>query len=116
MGWPKREDSRTVDQNVDVPVSEFHCSSCDFTGARRVLKVKRYKVGVASCCADFRDRLFARLDIAACYNDVDASLREFLGCSPPNPLVPPVISAVDESLVMVAPFLIQDQHIHSPPR
>jgi len=113
MGWSKREDSRTVDQNVDVPVSELHCSSCDFTGARRVLKVKRYKVGV---CADFRDRLFATFDIAACYNDVDASLREFLGCSPPNPLVPPVISAVDESLVMVAPFLIQDQHIHSPPR
>src|SRR6266436_1045029 len=82
MGWPKREDSRTVDQNVDVPVYEFHCSSRDFPRARRILKVKRYKVCFASCCADFRYGLFASIGIATDDYDMNAKLSQFIGHRP----------------------------------
>src|SRR5882762_2973850 len=89
MGWPKREDSRIVDQNVDVPVSEFHCSSRDFPRARRVPKVKRYKVCFASCCADFGNRLFATIGIATDDYDMDAKLSQFIGCRTANTACPP---------------------------
>src|SRR5882724_1289775 len=84
MGWPKREDSRTVDQNVDVPVSEFHCSSRDFPRTRRVLKVKRYKICFASCCADLRNRVFAAFVIATDDYDMHAKLSQFIGCRTAN--------------------------------
>src|SRR6267142_837990 len=84
MGWPKREDSRIVDQNVDVPVSEFHRSSRDFPRACRVPKVKRYKVCFASCCADFGNRIFATIGIATDDYDMDAKLSQFIGCRTAN--------------------------------
>ena len=64
--------------------SEFDRSSGQFARARRVSKVRRNKIRVVSCCADFRSRLLAALYIAAYDQDMDAKLRQFIGRRPAN--------------------------------
>src|SRR5439155_22761930 len=81
---PERKDPRIVDQNIDLAVSEFDRSSRHFARARRVSKVRRYKMRFASCCADVRNRLLAAFRIAAYDDDMDAKLSQFIGCRPAN--------------------------------
>src|SRR5262252_952057 len=52
--------------------------------ARRVAKLRRDKIGFASCGADVRNRLLAAFCIAAYDDDMDAKLGQFIGCRPAN--------------------------------
>src|SRR5579863_337340 len=79
MRGPERIDPRIVDQNIDVAISEFDrpfrhvaCASC-------VSKVRRNKICVASCPANFVDRVLPALGIPAHDQDMDPNLRQFLG-------------------------------------
>jgi len=96
MRRPEREDPRIVDQNIDMAVPELDGSSGHFPRARRVSKIRRNKIRFASCRTDFRNRLLAAFRIAAYDYDMDAKLASLLAAARPIPLVPPVMSAVDE--------------------
>src|SRR5438094_3114012 len=84
MGRSEREHPRVVDQNVDTAVSEFDRSSRHFARSRRVSKVRRNKIRLASCCADFGNRLLATFDVASYDQDMDAKLRQLIDCRPSN--------------------------------
>src|SRR5205807_2206520 len=79
MRRPEREDPRIVDQNIDMVVSERDRSSSHLARARRVSKVRRNKIGFASCCTDFRNRFLAALRIAADDDRDDWPLAGFTG-------------------------------------
>ena len=65
-----------------MAVSELDRSSGHFARARRVAKVRRNKVRLASCCADVRNCLLAALRIAAYDYDMDTKLGQLIGYRP----------------------------------
>jgi hypothetical protein len=85
MRRPKWVDPSVVDQNIDMSVPELDRFFGHFARARRVSQVRRYKIRFASCSADFRNRRVATLRIAAHHDDMDAKLRQFIGCGSANP-------------------------------
>ena len=68
----KRKDSCAVDQNIDMPISKPDRFSGHFPGARRVSQVEGYKIGFASCRADFLNCLLAAFRVAACDDYMNA--------------------------------------------
>src|SRR5262249_48199937 len=81
---PERENPRIVDQNIDMAVAELDRSLGHGARARRVAKLRRDKIGFASCGTDVRNRLLAAFCIAAYDDDMDANLGQFIGCRPAN--------------------------------
>src|SRR5207244_11780011 len=57
MCQTERKDSSTVDENIDVAVSEFYGSPCHLACARCVAKVRRYKIRFSFSLAHFSNRL-----------------------------------------------------------
>src|SRR5580765_966002 len=65
-----------------MAAADLDSSSGHFARARRILKVRRNKIRVASCGADFRNCLPAAFSIAAHDYNVDAKRGELVGCRP----------------------------------
>ena len=80
----ERKDSRTVDQNIDMALSEFEGSFRHLARRRGVSKVRRYEIRLGSSCADFPNCPLAAFRIAAYDYDMNADLGEFIGGRPPN--------------------------------
>src|SRR5689334_15255905 len=84
MRWPEGEDPCVVDQNIDMAISDLDRLLRHGARARSVAKVRRNKIPSPSRGADFLDRLFAALRIAANDQNVDAELCQLIGHGPAN--------------------------------
>jgi len=79
MCGPERIDPSIVDQNIDVGISEFDRPFRHVACAGCISKVRRNKICLASCPANFVDRVLPALGIPAHDQDMDAKVRQFLG-------------------------------------
>ena len=104
MRWPEQINSRVVDQNIHVAISELDRSLRYLACAVCVSKIRQNKIRFASRGPDFVDCLLTALRIAPYNQYVDAELRQLMAVARPMPLVPPVINAVEVFGVM-CPFL-----------
>jgi len=69
-----------LNQNVDVAISEFERSFRNFACAGGISEIGRNEVCFASCGPNFIDCLLPAFRIATHDHNMDAKLRQFIGC------------------------------------
>ena len=80
IGRPERKHAGVIDQDVDMAVSQLDGLLRDRSGAHSIAKVGRDEIGFPARRPYFGNRPFTAFLIAAHDHDMNARLRQFVGC------------------------------------